>query len=81
MYVYVTGSFQDKEHGGAERRAGSLLLVSDTRGKQIIQAGYGRKIEPIDLTPAPLAVEEEPEEEKAAEEEPKAEKKTAAKKR
>lgn len=77
MYVYVTGTFQDKEHGGAERRAGSLLLVSDTRGKQIVQAGYGRRIEPIDLTPAPLPVEEE----KAAEEEPKAEKKTAAKKR
>ncbi len=49
MLVYVTAAFEDREHRGAMRIAGSLLKVSDSRGKQIIKAGYGRAIELIDL--------------------------------
>lgn len=68
MLVYVTAAFEDREHGGAMRIAGSLLKVSDSRGKQIIKAGYGRAIELIDLMP----VEEPAAEEKEAPEAPEA---------
>lgn len=72
MFVYVTTSFEDREHEGVGRRAGSLLLVSDARGKQIIKAGYGRAIEVIDLLPKPekAPAGEAPEEVEAEEAEP-----------
>lgn len=51
MFIYVTGDFNDLEHGKKRRKLGQLLEVTEERGQQIIKAGYGKKLEPINLVP------------------------------
>lgn len=49
MNVMVVNDFEDLEHRKAMRKAGQVLNVSEERAEQIIKAGYGRKLEILDL--------------------------------
>lgn len=60
MLIYVTGDFNDLEHNKKRRKLGQLLEVTEERGQQIIKAGYGKKLEAINLIPEEAKEEAEP---------------------